>query len=237
MSPAQSFKDTPTVASGNIAIYEEVGIEGGPISLPINPDVSVQDGTPGVSLAAAIDPNGNRQLFDLTSTGVIRLRKSAANSGNWTAPEIVAANPRPKLRSPLAAISRPGTNGASVGRIFPISTGLSHLTSQFHDRMCDFTTWIPPTAWSSWPVTLADLPLPANGTDRPGSPLQLLGDWQSSGWAPMMAFESSTCHLTESCRHCNGSKEGGRPILRSLRSPQRRSLACIMSRTAPELLP
>lgn len=110
------LNDVQAVASGDAETLEEAMVEGDPVPLSADPDQSVLDGTPGISLAAAIDPDGNRQLFDLTSTGIIRLRKSVKGETSWTDPEIVAANPKPKLNSPLAAISRPGTNGTSVGR-------------------------------------------------------------------------------------------------------------------------
>ncbi|KAL8924355.1 MAG: hypothetical protein Q9208_004137 [Pyrenodesmia sp. 3 TL-2023] len=110
--------DVHAVASGDAEAMEEAMVKGGPVLLAADPDQSVLDGTPGVSLAAAIDPDGNRQLFDLTSTGIIRLRKSVKGEASWTDPEIVAANPKPKLNSPLAAISRPGTNGASNVRLY-----------------------------------------------------------------------------------------------------------------------
>ena len=95
----------------------QAGIEGNPSLLSVDPDASVADGTPGVSIAAAIDPAGNRQIYDLTSTGVIRLRKSKAGTDSWSEPEVVPTNPKPKPNSPLTAISRTAANEASVGRL------------------------------------------------------------------------------------------------------------------------
>ncbi|KAL8977726.1 MAG: hypothetical protein Q9177_006573, partial [Variospora cf. flavescens] len=60
------LNDVQAVASGDAETREEAMFEGGP----------VLDGTPGISLAATFDPDGNRLLFDLTSTGIIRVRKS-----------------------------------------------------------------------------------------------------------------------------------------------------------------
>ncbi|KAI4188247.1 MAG: hypothetical protein LQ346_005355 [Caloplaca aetnensis] len=106
------LNDVHPVASGDAERMKEAMIEGRLVPLFADHKMSVLDGTPGISLAAAIDPDGNRQLFDLTSTGIIRLRKSVKGGTSWTDPEIVPANPKPKLNSPLAAISRPRTNGA-----------------------------------------------------------------------------------------------------------------------------
>ena len=48
-------------------------VEGVPIDLSSESESSVLDSTLGVSLAASVDPNGNRQLFDLGSNGIVRL--------------------------------------------------------------------------------------------------------------------------------------------------------------------
>ncbi|KAL8760229.1 MAG: hypothetical protein Q9184_003400 [Pyrenodesmia sp. 2 TL-2023] len=97
------LNDIQAVASGVAAMLEEAMVE---------------NGTPGIFLAAAIDPDGNRLLVDLTSTGTIYLRKSVKGDTSWTDPEIVPANLKPKLNSPLAAIPQPGTNGTSNVRLY-----------------------------------------------------------------------------------------------------------------------
>ena len=86
-----------------------------PMLPPADQKLSTLDDVPGVSIAASVDPDFNRQLFDLSSSGTVRLRKLKGNTTSWTEPEIVLVNPRPKSNSPLAALSWRGSNGASVG--------------------------------------------------------------------------------------------------------------------------
>ena len=107
-------KDALVAAAGTTGFLEDAEVEGGPIMLTADPSLSVLDGTPGVSIAASVDPDGNRQLYDLSSTGVIRLRKSAGNTTTWGDPEIVPANPAPKANTPMAALAWKGPNGSSV---------------------------------------------------------------------------------------------------------------------------
>ncbi|KAL8901473.1 MAG: hypothetical protein Q9207_005184 [Kuettlingeria erythrocarpa] len=131
---------------------KEAVVEGGPVPLHADPETSMLDGTPGTSLAACIDPDGNRQLFDLTSTGMIRLRKSVKGETSWTDPEVVAANPKPKLNSPLAAISRPGTNGTSISdpRIFIQNVRLYYLdaTNRVVELACNTCGPSAPCVWN-----------------------------------------------------------------------------------------
>ena len=60
-------------ASGDSEEWHGTEMEALPIRLSPESELSVLDNTPGVSLAASVDPDGNRQLFDLSSNGIVRL--------------------------------------------------------------------------------------------------------------------------------------------------------------------
>ena len=60
-------------ASGDAEKWRGTEIDGLPVRLSSESELSVLDNTPGVSLAASVDPDGNRQLFDLSSNGTVRL--------------------------------------------------------------------------------------------------------------------------------------------------------------------
>ncbi|KAL8947113.1 MAG: hypothetical protein Q9222_006568 [Ikaeria aurantiellina] len=99
----------PTVV-GVTSTSSEASLEGGLVTVP--QDVAPSEAS-GVSIAASVDPYVNRFLFDLSSSGVFRLRKSAGGTTSWTQPETVPVYPPPKANSPMASIAWDGTDGGS----------------------------------------------------------------------------------------------------------------------------
>lgn len=75
-----------------------------PLAIPAVPNAFL-DEVPGVSIAASIDQNGIRQLFDLNSHGQIRVRIAAAGANTFGPKQLVSINPPPKKNSPLSAIA------------------------------------------------------------------------------------------------------------------------------------
>lgn len=59
--------------SGDAEEWHRTEVQGVPIHLSSEAESSVLDNIPRVSLAASIDPDGNRQLFDLSINGTVRL--------------------------------------------------------------------------------------------------------------------------------------------------------------------
>ncbi len=64
---------------------------------------------PGISIAVSVDPDTNMQLYDLDSSGVLRIRRRTNSSDQtntkWTSPQIIPTDPTPKKSSPLAALA------------------------------------------------------------------------------------------------------------------------------------
>ncbi|KAL8711172.1 MAG: hypothetical protein Q9220_004317 [cf. Caloplaca sp. 1 TL-2023] len=77
---SQSHTTAISTVPGNTGSFQEAGIEGDRVSLPPG---SASPVVYGVSIAASVDPSFNRFLFDLSSEGVFRLRKSAGDTTTW----------------------------------------------------------------------------------------------------------------------------------------------------------
>jgi hypothetical protein len=75
------------------------------IANPAALDALVEDSaTPGISIAAATDQNGSRQLYDLDSEGRIHVRL-APYGYSFGTKQRVSINPPPKANSPLTAVA------------------------------------------------------------------------------------------------------------------------------------
>lgn len=78
---------------------------------------------PGISIAVSKDPDTNIQLYDLDSSGVLRIRRRTNSSDQtntkWTSPQVIPADPKPKKASPLAAIAFQFQAGVTVSSMDP----------------------------------------------------------------------------------------------------------------------
>ena len=77
--------------------------------------------TIGLSIAASVDGVGNRQIYDLNSEGVIRVRKIQAGTYKYTAPEVVNVTEKPQAASPLSAISWLNPDQSIVSLAYDVS--------------------------------------------------------------------------------------------------------------------
>ena len=80
---------------------------------PADGDASTKAKSIGVSIAASVDSEGNRQVYDLDSEGTIRIRKIERLTYRYTSPEIVKTDQKPKASSPLNALAWKG-QGLSI---------------------------------------------------------------------------------------------------------------------------
>lgn len=80
---------------------------------------------PGISIAVSKDPDSNIQLYDLDSSGVLRIRRRSNSNDQtntkWTSPQIIPTDPKPKQSSPLAAIAFQFRAGVTVSYKDPLS--------------------------------------------------------------------------------------------------------------------
>ncbi len=73
---------------------------------------------PGISIAVSIDVDSNMQLYDLDSSGVLRIRRRTNSTDQtntkWTVPQTIPTDPKPKHSSPLAAVAFQVQAGVTV---------------------------------------------------------------------------------------------------------------------------
>ncbi|KAL9608856.1 MAG: hypothetical protein Q9167_006321 [Letrouitia subvulpina] len=100
---------------------------------------------PGLSIAVSMDPDTNIQLYDLDSSGILRIRRRTNSSDQkntkWTSPQIIPTDPKPKKSSPLAAIA------------FQFQTGVTELRVYYLDesnRIVEFATSFSLSSSPSW---------------------------------------------------------------------------------------
>lgn len=68
-------------------------------------DLNVQTKDGGVSIAASVDGDGSRQIYDIDTAGVIRIRKIQNETYRYTPAEVVPTSQKPKPGTPLSALA------------------------------------------------------------------------------------------------------------------------------------
>ena len=79
-------------------------------------DVSTGAGAISVSIAASVDGDGSRQVYDLTTEGTIRMRKIQNGTYRYTPPQVVATDQKPIAASPMSALAWRGAGLSLVSR-------------------------------------------------------------------------------------------------------------------------
>lgn len=84
-----------------------------------------------ISVAVSRDPDSNIQLYNLDTSGVLRVRRRTNSNDpmntKWTSPQIIPTDPRPRPYSPLAAIAFQFQAGVTVSYKGPSSTPLLRI--------------------------------------------------------------------------------------------------------------
>ena len=87
-------------------------------------EAEMADGT--TVLAASVDQDGSRQIYDLDSKGVFHIRKIQNGTYRYYGPEVVSNYHKVKPGTPLSALAWRGDK-LSIVRSYPDSLPLSYL--------------------------------------------------------------------------------------------------------------